>query len=154
MTPQRTSPPLNEGAEAVARAVAALLDAAPTPEERELPRSLQEVSRLRAATRRIMESRLAPPDEDRMLRALGRQAVRVELPELALAGIVAEVRGPDLPPLPPAGYEQAQDRMRRAGFQRCPACASRLLSEPELDYLRRRRQWASEDQARWEQAAR
>lgn len=137
----------------VASAVAKILDGGPTPEERDLPRALQELQRIRAAARRILEAHLSPEHEDRLLGALARRAAHAELREWALDAMILEVRGPEIPVIS-HGVTVAHERLRRAAFHQCPICLGPVLSEPALEVRKRREKWAAEDRAAWDGAVR
>lgn len=152
----RTSAP-REHPETVAKMVAVILDAPPTEEEQNVPGVLLEVQRIRSGCRRILEANLSPRAEERLIRALGRVASRATLRELALEAMLRELVAAvgrqlgdlDDDPVPPVSFQYAQARMRRSGFDQCPACGSLILMEAQLAELSRRRRWAQEDAERW-----
>jgi hypothetical protein len=126
--------------------VAAILDAPPSPEDRDLPPAIQELRRIRSAARRIIEDGL----DDVLLRALARHASRARLALWALDTILAELRAPAPPPA--VKHDQAQGRLRRAGFERCPICLTRVMPSLALEAAARRRRWAEQDAALWRDA--
>jgi hypothetical protein len=143
----------SDSPETVAATVATILDGAPTPEEAGLPHSLQELARIRSAARRILEEELAPPERDQLLGALARRAAHGELAEWCLDAIVTEIRGPDVEAVDHS-VTTAHERLRRGGFEACPICLNRVLTEIELDARRRREKVAREALERWEGVAR
>jgi hypothetical protein len=128
-------------ATAVARAVAAILDAP----VREVPAELVDVVRIRSATRRILEAHLPAGDEHRLLDALAKQAARTALPVWALAAMESELAEPEAPELLPAGEVARARMLHRQGFAACPVCLRLVLPTLTLDLDDRRR-----DRARYE----
>ena len=61
------------------------------------------VSGIAGATRRVLEADLALAEEDRLLRALARQAARAALALWALEAMKSEILYPDPPKLLPPG---------------------------------------------------
>jgi len=137
--------------QSVAAAVAAILDAGSTPEERDLPQALQELKRIRSAARRILDANLRD-DQNALLGALARRAARAELAEWAMDAIVLEIRGPQGEALDHS-FIKGQERMRRARFETCPICLHRVLGDTELDALKMRNKRAADDLAAWQGAA-
>jgi hypothetical protein len=111
----------------------------------ETPLELQDVVRIRAAVRRVLEAHLAPEDEDRLLAGLARQAARSPLPIWSLAAIEAELLGPEPVELLPSDVVSRARTLRAWGHSRCPTCREALPTEFEIDRDHRRRRWAEED---------
>lgn len=111
------------------------------------PVELQDVVRIRSATRRVLEAHLPPEDEDRMLAGLARQAARSPLPLWALAAMEAELLEPDPPELLPSDVVGRARTLRTWGHSACPTCRVPLITEFEIDRHERRRKWAAKDQA-------
>jgi hypothetical protein len=112
----------------VAEEVARILDA-PVPD---LPLVLGDVVRLQSATRRIREANLPAGEQDRLLLHLGPRIKQAAIPGLALRAVLAELDDPEAPPLPPERWEQAQRRMRTAGYSEDPCSLSPIATEEEL----------------------
>jgi hypothetical protein len=125
----------------VGELVAGILDAF-VPET---PLELQDVVRIRAAVRRVLEAHLAPEDEDRLLAGLARAAARSPLPLWSLAAMEAEILGGEPPELLPLDVVGRARTLRLWGHGRCPACRQPLISEAEIDRDARRRRWAEQD---------
>jgi hypothetical protein len=138
---------VSEDPATVARAVALILDATPTPELLELPHAILELHHLRSATRRVIEADLPEEDERRLLRGLGRVAARCRLPLWAIDAITAELPEPEPWPVPPLSRESAAARLRRAGYGDCPVCLVPVPAEAEIEHWRRRRHRNAEDAA-------
>jgi hypothetical protein len=132
---------LAEDVATVGAVVAEILDAV-VPET---PIELQDVLRLRAATRRVLEARLHPRDEDRLLRALARQAARSSLPLWALEAMERELLEPEPPELLPSDAVGRARTLQTWGHSKCPTCRTPLMSEYEIDQDDRRRRWAEQD---------
>jgi hypothetical protein len=130
-----------ENAATVGTIVAAILDAL-VPET---PLELQDVVRIRSATRRVLEARLSPQDEDRLLAGLARQAARSPLPPWALEAMEREILEPEPPDFLPADAVGRARTLRSWGHGTCPTCRKPLLTETEIDRDARRRKWAAED---------
>lgn len=143
----------SDSPQAVALVIAAILDGSPTPEERDLPLALQELARIRSGARRVREAGLAPGDEEALLGALAKRAVRAELHEWAEQAVLVEIAGADVEVVDHS-ITTAHERLRRATFDQCPICQGPVLSEHQLEDRKRRERWAAEDRERWEGAAR
>jgi hypothetical protein len=131
----------NENGASVGEVVATILDAF-VPET---PLELQDVVRIRSATRRVLEADLPPEDEDRLLAGLARQAARSPLPLWALEAMEAEILEPEPPELLPRDVVGRARALRRSGYSACPTCRLALITEFEIDRDGRRRRWAEED---------
>ncbi len=125
----------------IGKVVAAILDAL-IPD---VPSELQDVVRLRSATRRVLEAGLPPEHEDRLLAGLARQAARSPLPLWALAAMEAELLRPEPPQLLPPDVVGRARVLRAWGHGSCPTCRQSLITEAEIDRDARRRRWAAED---------
>lgn len=135
----------SEDAATVGELVAAILDT--SIDDPGAPPEIQDIFRLRAATRRVLEAHLHPGDEDPLLRALARQAARASLALWALEAMEAEILGPEAPDLLPPDVVARARVLRRWGHGACPTCRRSLLTESEIDRDVRRREWAEEDRA-------
>jgi hypothetical protein len=140
-SPNRQPLAETEDVATVREAIAGILDAfAP-----ETPLELQDVVRIRAGTRRILEAHLPPEDEDRLLAGLARQAAQSPLPLWSLAAMEAEILEDEPPQLLPRDVIGRARTLRNWGNEACPTCRRPLLSEPEIARDARRRRWAEED---------
>ena len=123
--------------------VAEFLDARIDPD---IPPELRDVVRLRAATRRVLEARLPPEDEDRLFGGLARQAARSLLPLWSLAAMEAEILEPEQLELLPRDVVARARALRRWGHSACPTCHLQLITEFDTERDDRRREWAKEDE--------
>ncbi len=131
-----------------ARRVAAILDAAPLPEERGMPSFILEVRRIQSAVVATLEANLEANDEARLLDGLARQAARAQLPQMALASIVYELRRPE-PPGPAPTSWQALRQLHHAGYLLCPACRRDVPSPALIDRLEARHREAEREAIRF-----
>lgn len=138
---RRNEPTEPEDVATVRAVVAEILDVL-VPD---VPHELQDVVRLRSATRRVLEAHLPPVHEDHLLAGLARAAARSALPLWSLSAIEAEILEPEPAKLLPTDVVGRARTLRQWGNRECPTCRMPLITEVEADRDARRRRWAEED---------
>jgi hypothetical protein len=138
--------------------VAAILDAAPLPEDAGVPVPIQQVGRIRSAILRVLEAdEQAPAVRARAFRAVhaaARSAVLGDWAEEIVFGELGWWLGLDREePLRTETMERAARRLRAAGWQDCPICHVPVMNEIEIQRRERRRRELAEEAARHEVAS-
>jgi hypothetical protein len=142
----------SDSPQSVAARVAAILDS--EPEEQGVPYAVREVHRVRSAARAILEAHLPASDEGDLLAELVSVTYAAQLGDWCRDALPAELHEPEPPGRLFAGYVRVQERLRRAGYERCPTCLNGLAGPNELDALKRHLEDALRAREAWEGAAR